>query len=66
MAKEKVEKDVVVEDVVVGIEAAKAGGFFAVGLGISERLAEANIVLPNLKGVHLVDLLKDLGIELIE
>jgi beta-phosphoglucomutase len=54
---------VVFEDAAAGIEAAKAGGFFAVGLGTGERLGNADVVFPNLIGVHLFDLLKALGLE---
>ena len=54
---------VVVEDAAAGIEAAKAGGFFTVGLGPGERLVYADVVFPNLRGVHLFDLLNALGLE---
>jgi beta-phosphoglucomutase len=47
---------VVVEDAAVGIEAAIAGGMWAVGIGSPRRFDTANIVLPNLIGVHLSDL----------
>src|SRR5215207_8531086 len=48
---------VVVEDAAAGIEAARAGGFRSVGLGPQERVAQADLVLPDLEGVHLQDLL---------
>ncbi len=48
---------VVVEDAVAGIEAAKAGGFRAVGLGPRERVGIADVIFPNLAGVGLNDLL---------
>jgi beta-phosphoglucomutase len=54
---------VVIEDAAAGIEAAKAGGFFAVGLGSSKRLSRADVVYPNLKAVHLYEMMKALGIE---
>jgi beta-phosphoglucomutase len=57
------EQCLVVEDAAAGIDAAKAGGFFAVGLGDANRLAQADVVFPNLRGVHLNNLLKALGIE---
>jgi beta-phosphoglucomutase len=51
---------VVVEDAAAGIEAAHRGGFRSVGLGPEERVGRADIVLPSLSGVHLVDLLTTL------
>ncbi len=51
----------VVEDAAVGVEAAKAGGFYAVGLGPATRVGEADAVFPGLEGVHLVDILKALA-----
>ena len=48
---------VVVEDAAVGIEAAIAAGIWTIGLGPVERFSSADIVLPNLIGVHL-DVLK--------
>ena len=51
---------VVVEDAAAGIEAARAGGFRSVGLGPQERVARADLVLPDLEGVHLQDLLNGL------
>jgi len=47
---------VVVEDATVGIEAAIAAGMWSIGIGPQERVGAANIVLPNLIGVHLSDL----------
>jgi beta-phosphoglucomutase len=52
---------VVVEDAAAGIAAARAGGFHSVGLGPPERVGEADVVLPSLKGVHLNDLLSALS-----
>ena len=48
---------VVVEDAAAGIEAARAGGFFSIGLGPRERFAMADLILPDLNGVKLKDLL---------
>lgn len=48
---------VVVEDAEAGVEAAKAGGFFAVGIGPRERVGQADAVFQNLAGVHLQDIL---------
>lgn len=48
---------VVVEDAAVGIEAAIAAGMGTIGLGPVERFGgSAQLVLPNLAGVHLSDL----------
>jgi kojibiose phosphorylase len=47
---------VVVEDATVGIEAATAAGMWSIGIGPQERVGAANIVLPNLSGVHLSEL----------
>ncbi|QLE46236.1 hypothetical protein FD723_39265 (plasmid) [Nostoc sp. C052] len=52
---------VVVEDASAGIEAAIAAGMWSIGLGPVERIGSANIVLPNLTGVHLSDLQTQLG-----
>ncbi len=51
---------VVVEDAAAGIDAAKAGGFYSVGLGPPSRVGDADVVLPSLQGVHLKELLKRL------
>ncbi len=48
---------VVVEDAEAGIQAAKAGGFLAVGIGPPERVPNADAVFPNLDGVQLQDIL---------
>jgi len=48
---------VVVEDAAAGIEAASAGGFRSVGLGPDERVGGADIILANLAGVRLNQLL---------
>jgi beta-phosphoglucomutase len=53
---------VVVEDAAAGIEAARAGGFLSVGLGPHERVVNADLILPNLSGVHLGDLLNRLNL----
>ncbi len=50
---------VVVEDAAVGVEAAISAGMLTVGLGPIDRFKNANIVLPNLTGVHLSDLKLD-------
>ncbi len=51
---------VVVEDAAAGIEAARAGGFYSIGLGPVERVGQADAVFPSLEGVHLNDLLQAL------
>jgi beta-phosphoglucomutase len=43
---------VVVEDASAGIEAARAGGMYALGLGPVERVGAADAVLPNLEAAH--------------
>ena len=52
---------VVVEDAASGVEAALAAGMWAVGLGPSERVGAAHVVLPSLAGVHWTDLLAKLS-----
>lgn len=42
---------VVFEDAVSGVQAAKTGGFFAVGVGDPNQLSQADVVVPNLAGV---------------
>ncbi|OAN47464.1 beta-phosphoglucomutase [Chloroflexus islandicus] len=48
---------VVVEDAAAGVEAALAGGFTVIGIGPHERVGKAHVVLPNLAGARLADLL---------
>ena len=55
---------VVVEDAIVGIEAAIGGGMRSIGMGPTTRVGSANIVIPNLIGVHLVDLQSQLKLAL--
>ena len=52
---------VVVEDAAAGVEAAHAGGFLCVGLGPRQRVARADLVLPNLEDIRLPDLLTRLN-----
>jgi len=52
---------VVVEDAASGVEAALAANMWAVGLGPSERVGAAHVVLPSLAGVHWTDLLAKLS-----
>ncbi|WP_239651831.1 beta-phosphoglucomutase [Neosynechococcus sphagnicola] len=47
---------IVVEDAAVGIEAAITAGMGTIGLGVADRIGNADIVLSNLNGVHLTDL----------
>ena len=47
---------IVFEDAAAGVAAAKAGGFFVVGLGAPEVLGAADVVKPDLKDVRLHDL----------
>jgi beta-phosphoglucomutase len=56
-----VEECVVFEDAKVGVEAARAAGMYAVGLGPIERVGQADLVLPDLSSVTLPDLLHHLA-----
>lgn len=47
---------IVFEDAVAGIQAAKAGGMFAVGIGEAAILTEADIVVPGFAEFHFADL----------
>jgi beta-phosphoglucomutase len=47
---------VVLEDATVGVQAAIAAGMRSIGIGPIIRVGAADILLPNLIGVHLVDL----------
>jgi beta-phosphoglucomutase len=47
---------VVVEDATVGVQAAIAGGMQSIGIGPATRVGAANIILPNLIGIHAIDL----------
>ena len=49
---------VVFEDAEAGVEAAKAGGMYAVGVGSAEVLHKADKVIPGFEDLHLVDLEK--------
>jgi beta-phosphoglucomutase len=55
---------VVVEDATVGIEAAISGGMRSIGIGPITRVGSANIILPNLIGVHAIDLQNQLKLAL--
>jgi beta-phosphoglucomutase len=48
----------VVEDAVAGIESAKRAGMKILGIGMKERLPNANIVVPNLSAISVDELLK--------
>jgi len=52
---------VVVEDATAGVLAARAGGFLSIGLGPTERVSMADLVLPSLEGMHLEQILAHLG-----
>ena len=43
---------VVYEDAVAGVEAAKSGGMYAVGIGHAENLPGADVVVPGLYALH--------------
>lgn len=51
-----VEQCLVIEDAEAGIEAAKAAGMFAIGLGPMERVGKADLVYPDLAHVTLNDI----------
>ncbi|MEF3274430.1 MAG: beta-phosphoglucomutase [Chloroflexus sp.] len=53
---------VVVEDAAAGVEAALTGGFYVVGIGPRERVGKAHVVLPDLVGVRLNQLLAQLPV----
>ena len=55
---------VVVEDATVGVQAAISAGMRSIGIGPITRVGAADIVLPNLVGVHLVDLQAQLKLAL--
>jgi beta-phosphoglucomutase len=55
---------VVVEDATVGVQAAIAAGMQSIGIGPITRVGAADIVLPNLIGVHLIDLQSQLKLAL--
>jgi beta-phosphoglucomutase-like phosphatase (HAD superfamily) len=44
----------------LAVEAAKVAGMYAVGLGPVERVGQADLVLPDLSGVRLPDILQRL------
>lgn len=56
---------VVFEDAEAGIDAALAGGFYAVGLG-SANVHHAHVVIPNLAEAHAADLLARLSAAVAE
>jgi beta-phosphoglucomutase len=51
---------VVFEDAEAGIEAALAGGMFAVGIGPASRVGKAHLVLPDLAKIRVADVLNKL------
>jgi beta-phosphoglucomutase-like phosphatase (HAD superfamily) len=48
---------VVFEDAEAGVRAARTAGMFVVGLGPASRVHDAHIILPDLGGVHVNDIL---------
>lgn len=54
------EECIVFEDAEKGIEAALAGGFFAVGVGTTEQLPEAQLVIPGFEGIDLEQFIQTL------
>jgi beta-phosphoglucomutase len=53
-------ESVVFEDAEAGIEGALAAGMYAVGLGPASRLGKSHLVLPDLKDVHVNDVINAL------
>lgn len=51
----------VVDDAESGVQAARAGGMWAVGLGPVDRVQDAHTVLPSLENVHWPQLLEQLA-----
>jgi len=51
----------VFEDAAAGIEAARAGGMWAIGIGIQPRLNGAHVVYPNLKDITVKEILDELS-----
>jgi kojibiose phosphorylase len=51
---------VVIEDAAAGIAAARAGGFWTVGLGPRERVGQAHLIRPSLAGMHWPALAREL------
>lgn len=56
------ENTVVFEDSLAGIEAAKRGGFYRVGIGEASILADAQIVIPNLAALSPSELITKLNL----
>ncbi len=55
-----VDECVVFEDAAAGVQAAKTGGFYSVGLGPPSRVGAANVVFASLDGVRLDNILEKL------
>jgi kojibiose phosphorylase len=55
------ERCAVFEDAAAGIEAARAGGMWAIGIGPRERLFNAHVVFPSLDKIIVTDLLEHLS-----
>jgi len=53
---------IVFEDAAAGIEAALAGGFWAVGVGLAETFPGAHVAIPGLEDLHWDALLEKLSI----
>jgi beta-phosphoglucomutase len=60
------EQCLVVEDAASGVEAALAAGMWTLGLGPPERVGAAHVVLCSLEGVRWVEVLAQLGSELLD
>jgi beta-phosphoglucomutase len=51
---------IVFEDAESGVEAAIAGGFYAVGMGSPEQLGKAHLVLPSFEGINFEKIIQQL------
>jgi len=47
---------IVIEDSAKGVDAAIAGGFYSIGIGIDEHLSHASMVLPSLENITISDI----------
>lgn len=53
-----VDECIVFEDALNGVKAAKSGGFYTLGIGDAEVLKEADFVIPDLKRLNYIELVK--------
>ncbi len=58
----KPEEIIVFEDSIKGIKAANDGGFFSVGIGSKDELADAQIVISSFENIDLATLTQQLSV----